>query len=438
MHSPDVMIRKVAICGFALIVLLAAGCAGPMETSEPSTPTVGVQPEAVVADTPTPAPEPVGPKTITIWHRWSERKAATVRELLDNYEISRPNVFVQMVYQADLYDALQAAHESDAAPDIVALPGDSIAEFVNAGLLASLDSHLDATWLAETYLSPSVEALRLDGALWGLPIGVQTVTFIYNMNLIRDEELAAQTSQILSKAREYQAAHHGVWYLVYPARDDVYFAAPWFYGAGAWYAREDGSVGLNTPAGDAAAAFLASLSEIMPPDIDYTMADALFKSKQAAIIVNGSWYLPELEAAGISYGLQIMPVVSSSGQPARPLVSVDGLMLCSESRYMETATQVMAYLTNAESELQLARDHDVVPANLLAIQRASDEGLALIVHFAKQAEVGQALPTTPYWGATWTPVQALLEALWEGEPAQDALDTAQRASEEYVATLGGR
>jgi arabinogalactan oligomer / maltooligosaccharide transport system substrate-binding protein len=320
----------------------------------------------------------------------------------------------------------------------VALPGDQIARFVEAGLLSPLDDRVDATWLAETYLPTALDALRLGGSLWGLPLGVQTVTFIYNANLIGDEELSAQTSEILSRAREYQVAHDGIWYLVYPARDDVYFAAPWFYGAGAWYAREDGSVGLDTPAGAAAAAFLSSLREVMPADIDYTRADALFKSGQAAIIVNGSWYLPELEAAGISYGLQIMPVVSSSGQPARPLVSVDGLMLGSTSRYAETAAQVMAYLTNAESELQWARQHDVTPANRLAIQRAGDEGLGLIVHFAKQAELGQALPASPTWGATWAPVQTLLEELWAGEPAQAALEAAQREAEAYVATLAGR
>jgi maltose-binding protein MalE len=110
-------------------------------------------------------------------------------------------------------------------------------------------------------------------------------------------------------------------------------------------------------------------------------------------------------------------------------------MLGAGSRYKQTATQVMAYLTNAESELQLARNFNAVPANKMAIQRAGDEGLAIITHFAKQAELGQGLPATPNWVATWAPVQSLLKALWAGEPVETALETAQREAERSISAL---
>lgn len=424
------------LAALLVVVLLVTSCAAPPEpTAAPATATLAMQIEAAERETPAPTPDQSGPKTLTLWHRWPESQAATVRALLDDYQNSRPDVIVEMAYQGDLYAAMETAKEAGNAPDIVALSGDRIAEFVGSDLIAPLDAYIDPIWLEDTYLSTALGALRLNGKLWGLPVDVQTVTFIYNQDVIRDEELSAQTSELLANARKYQSAHDGIWYLVYPARDDVYFAAPWFYGAGAWYAREDGSVGLNTPAGEAAAAFLSSLREIMPPDMDYTSADALFKAGRAAVIVNGFWYLPELEAAGIPYGLQIMPVVSSSGKPARPLVSVDGLMLGSSLRHVDAAVRVMAYLTNAESELQLTRKHDIVPANQMAIERAGDEGMTLITHFAHQAELGEPLPTTPYWMAAWVPVKSLLESLWEGVPAGVALQRAQKEAEENIAQL---
>lgn len=439
MHDADVTRdRSVAVWVIALLVVLA-GCAGPPETATAPAPAVSrALPDAVSADTPRPAAELAGPKTIRLWHRWPGGEATTIRSLLDDFEASRPDVQIEMMYQSDLAGALLAIGEMGESPDIVALPGDQISEFTRNGWLTPLDDYVDFAWLADTYLGTSVEALRSGGKLWGLPMAVQTVTFIYNLNLIGGEDLAAQTSELLARARQYQGTHDGIWYLAYPAKDDIYFAAPWFYGAGAWYAREDGSVGLNTPAGEAAAAFLSSLHEVMPLDIDYTLADTLFKSEQAAIIVNGPWYLSELEALNIPYGLQIMPVVSSSGQPARPLVSVDGLALGPAPRHAETAAQVMAYLTSAESQMQLARAHGLIPANQMAIRRAGDEGLVVIVHFAKQAELGQALPTTPYWDAAWSPVQSLLNALWNGEPVQPALERAQREAEALIDALANR
>jgi len=438
MCNSNAMRRNSILAALLVMVWLVTSCAAPPEpTAAPATATLAMQIEEAERETPAPTPDQSGPKTLTLWHRWPEGQAATVRTLLDEYQNSRPDVTVEMEYQGDLYAAMEAAKEAGNAPDIVALSGDRITQFVGSDLIAPLDAYIDPIWLEDTYLSTALGALRLSGTLWGLPLDVQTVTFIYNQDIIKDEELSAQTSELLANAREYQAAHDGIWYLVYPAQDDVYFAAPWFYGAGAWYAREDGSVGLNTPAGEEAAAFFTSLREIMPPDIDYTSADALFKAGQAAVIVNGFWYLPELEAAGIPYGLQIMPVVSSSGKPARPLVSVEGLMLSPGLRHVDAAVRVMAYLTNAESELQLARKHNIVPANQMAIERAGDEGMTLITHFAHQAELGEPLPTTPYWTAAWVPVKSLLESLWEGVPAGVALQRAQEESEKNIAQLSG-
>lgn len=409
------------IFGALSLVAGMMGCAGPASlpaTAPPEAARLALSPPAL-------SPTPSGPIILSVWHRWPEAQAATVRELLDNYQSSRPNVRVELAYKADLYDSLQQAKEVGPMPDVIAMPGDRIAEYVAAGVLEPLDIYIDASWLEESFLSPALDALRFQGKLWGLPLHLQTVTFIYNTRLIQDEELSAQTAELLAKARAYQASHAGIWYLVYPARDDMYFAAPWFYGAGAWYVDEKGQVGLNTPAGLEAAAFLASLREIMPPDIDLGKADALFKAGQAAITVNGPWYLPELEAAGIPYALQLMPTVSSSRQPARPLVSVEGLMLGSEPKHVEEAVRLIAYLAGSESELRLARKHGLIPANLLAIQRANEEGLVVIYHFAKQAELGVGMPTTPYLGATYGPVSQLLQALWNGTPPPVALQLAQ-------------
>lgn len=372
-----------------------------------------------------PAPTAEGQLTLTVWHRWPEPFAGTVRGIVDDYEAANPQVQVELVSKPALFEGLAEAEEKGNGPDVIALAGDDLAAAVEKGWVLPIESWLDPLMLEETYYPVALQALKSHGHLWGLPLVMHTLTFIYNMDLIGEAELAAETNAILTQARAYQAAHDGIWYLAYPARDDFYFAAPWFYGAGAWYVREDGSVGLDTPAGRDAAAFIASLREIMPEDIDFTSADALFKAGQAAMTMNGIWYLAELDAAGVRYGLQIMPIVSTSGRPARPLVAVDALMLSAGSAHAEQAVRLMAYLTNAESALRLARAQGVVPANRLAVERAGQESLWAVAHFAHQAELGEPVPLTPYWPASWEPVRDLLADLWSGTPPEEALRAAQ-------------
>ncbi len=418
----------IRVTALILIISLLAGCAGaPAVTTPTPAPPAAPQSETLTAP-------PAGPVTLTLWHRWPERFAASVRQLLDEFE-QAAGVHVEMTYQASLHEALSEARAAGQLPDVIAMPGDYLSLAVGNGWLQPAEPLFDPTMLDETYLPTGLEALRYQGHLWGLPLNLHTQTFIYNMDLISEAELSAATAELVPKAQQYQAAHPGVWYLVYPARDDVYFAAAWFYGAGAWYAREDGTVGLNTPQALSAAEFIASLREIMPADIDLTKADALFKAGQAAITIQGIWYLAELDAAGIRYGLQIMPVVSSSGMPARPLVAADGLMISSQCQRPAEAARLIAYLTNAESALRLARSHSTVPANRLAVQRAGQEGLWVVAHYAHQAELGQPLPATPYWPAVLPVVRDALEALWVGQPPVEVLQAAQTAAEKRIAGL---
>jgi maltose-binding protein MalE len=425
--------RSVGLSVWSVIIALAllglAGCAamppsGPAPTAE--TPATAAPANAVASSAA--LPTAANPITLTVWHRWTEEEAGTLRTILDDYEKSRPGIRVVLAGQPDR----AAAKSAGGGADLLILPGDLIAESVAAGQIAPLDAYVDAAWLEENYIPAAVDALRDRGKLWGLPLNVQALTFFYNQKLIADNELVAQTSQLVERARAYAVAHPGVSYLAYPARADAYFAAPWFYGAGAWYGKADGTVGLNTPAGQEAAAFIASLRQIMPADVDYAKADALFKAGRAAITVNGPWYVSELEKAGIAYGLQIMPIVSSSRQPARPLATADGAMLAAGAAQPVEAVRLIAYLAGSESELRLARKHRMTPANKIAAARAKDEGLNVVAHFAQQAMLAQAMPAATLWGATLAPVTNLLQALWDGKPPAEALPPAQTEAENLM------
>ena len=67
---------------------------------------------------------------------------------------------------------------------------------------------------------------------------------------------------------------------------------------------------------------------MIPGNCDYELADSLFKTGRAAMIINGDWswtdYLsnPEIDAA-----VTVLPIVSSTGLPMRPMIMPKGYSL---------------------------------------------------------------------------------------------------------------
>ena len=102
--------------------------------------------------------------------------------------------------------------------------------------------------------------------------------------------------------------------------------------AGAGESRQAAPVpALDTPRAVAAYRFIKSLRDehsVVPANCDYELADSLFKTGRAAMIINGDWswadYLtnPEIDAA-----VAVLPVVSATGQPMRPMVAPKGYSL---------------------------------------------------------------------------------------------------------------
>ncbi|MBA3533449.1 MAG: extracellular solute-binding protein [Ardenticatenales bacterium] len=245
----------------------------------------------------------------------------------------------------------------------------------------------------------------------------------------------ANVYEVLANAAAWDKSDY---YLVYPARDDDYFSAPWWQGAGVTIIDEEGKTDF-AQRGQAAANFIAALREFMPPMIDYDMASNLFLSGEASIIVNGPWYIAELEKAGIDYGIAPLPVFSATRLPATPFVGVKVLMLtkAAETRGSgEAAVNIMQYYTRAEAQSKLVEANKMIPAHRQVASTINLETLPEIAAFIDQATVGQPLPNTPFMNAMWEPITAGLECLWEGaEPTDACLMLIQTQGEENIAAM---
>lgn len=377
-----------------------------------------------------PAPEEV---TITVWHGWQGEYYNNIATVFAQYEEANPGVTIELVEVPDLSDKIVTAVPAGEGPDIVAFANDWIGRLSEADIIIPLDDYLDKAAYEATFTPLAVQSQTYKGSIWGFPEAMEAITLIYNKALISEDQLPQTTDDLLVNAAQWQTDHEGEYYFVYTAKNDAYFSAPWFYGNGAYFVHEDGSVGLDTEGGLAAGEFLAELRATMPEEIDYGIADTLFKEGKAPIIMNGPWYIADVEAAGIDYGMATIPVISTTDTPGMPFVGVKTLMVTTVSEHPDIAVDVLEFFTSAESQVFLTEKNKTVPTNLAAINDPAVQALPTVVSFTEQAAFGTPMPSSPYMSALWDPVAKMLEAIWTGgaTPAE-AIQTAQQAAEANI------
>lgn len=425
-----------------LLVGLSLAACGPKATPEP-TPLLPTTPaptstQGVPTPMPIPSPtEPAQPVTITLWHTWDGEALEQAEALFAEYMAAHPQVQVVLEHVPDLAGRVVTDISAGEGPDILAWSNDHLGRMAEMDLIRPLDDWLDRPGLEERYEEVALEGVTYEGKVWAVPTSLETLTLIYNRDLVSEEELPRDTDELLARAAAWGEEHPGTFYFVYNARNDVEFAAPWIYGAGGYYVTEEPSVGLNTPGGLAGLQLIAQFGQHMPEQVDHARVQSLFREGKVALTVGGPWMAADLEQAGLNYGLALLPIVSPSGVRARPLVRVRCLMLTPNSANPSVALEVMEYFATGARALRQAQALGTIPASRAANDTEALRDLPRVWPFVQQARLGVPWPATPAMAALWDPVAKMLESVWTGQASPaEAVQEAQEQAEALLRGLG--
>jgi maltose-binding protein MalE len=427
------MKRSLVLLIATLIVLatLASACSlkkAPAPTSQPS-------PGARQNETAVPS---LPAKTaIVIWHGWQGEYLAAIQTIVNEYMAAHKDVSIELKAVSDMNSKVMSGDPNGETADILAFTNDWIGQLADAGKIVALNSNgVSDSFLNDTYIGTAASAMKYKGKIWALPEAVECVSWIYNKSLVKPEDLPANTDDLIAKARAFNASNLGKYYFVYPARNDVFFSSPWWYGTGGFLVKEDGSVGLNTAEGIAAARLISQLDPLMPKDVDYAVATSLFKEGKAAIIQDGPWLVADAASAKIDFGLALIPKVGAAGKPGAPFVWTKALMVTATCKNPKVAADILKTLTSKQSQITLAKAFGTVPTNKAALDDAAVKALATVSHYGRQATAGTAMPSTPYMSAIWQSVPPLLESLWNGSAQPEAaVKAAQDKALEIIAGM---
>jgi len=390
---------------------------------------------------------------VTIWHPLRPAERQLLQDEIQRFESANPQIHIRALYKEteELRSGFQAAALAGGGPELIYGPSDVLGTLQTMGVVQDMSP----------WFPGELRGGFVDGALTCLPAThnperkelVQVadkfgnhLALVYNRKLVpqppktTDELVALAIKNTIDQNGDGRKERYGlVWNFTEP-----FFGVPFLTGFGGWVFADPRaavephaalirpSPSLDTPQAVAAWEFMQSLHQqgVAPRDCDYELADSLFKTGRAAMIINGDWsWADYLATPGIDAAVAVMPIVSATGEPMRTMFAPKGYSLNVNTK-PELASAAMAFVRHMTSEpvqRRIVRELRMLPVRQ-SLQTdplfATDPTLRASL---EQLQNGRLMPVDTELRAIWDAMRPPYQALLGGsmKPA-DAAATMQR------------
>ena len=364
------------------------------------------------------------PRPVLLWHAYRAAEEDALIQLVDRFNAEQGD------YRAELlalpYDAfaskLTSAVPTGHGPDLFIFAQERIGGWARQSYLQPLDGEAKAG----EFPSTALQAVTFEGHVYAMPLALKSVALYRNRALVPEaprtsDELIAMATKLTDPAR-------GKYGLAYPV-SDFFFHAAFLTGFGGRLFDEPAhKLVIDTPEAVRALTLVRSLAlekRLIPEEPTGTLVTAVFNSGDAAMAINGPWFAGEIH--GVDYAVSPLPIISETGLPMRPLLSVEAALISARAREPEGAKRLARYLVSRDAAVLRA----LVGRQVVATSAAYDDPRVgndpLLSAFRAQAEVALPADNTPQMGAVWEPEKrALASVLSGGASPADALAQAQR------------
>jgi len=375
--------RFIVLVGLVLaLALVAAACSSDdtgdegtttTEATTTTTEAAATTTTAAPATTTTVPAEDLAPLVV-----WADDKRAPVIEAIAPAftEATGVEIQVTLVDNDSMKDEVTTKAPAGEGPDIFIGAHDWVGELASSGVVAPIDlggrdSEFTATGL---------NALKWDGAQYGLPYVTEAVGLYYNTDLVPEAPTTlVELTDACDAAGDAVENCLGV-----PGGND---------GGDAYH---------HHP-------FLAALGCYI---FGYDPASG-FLTGVEAFWLTGPWEVGALQdQSDVNWSVTTLPTID--GSPMRPLVGVQGFYLSAFSENAAVAEEfLLNYIATDETMLALFEADPRGSAYVTTIEAVS--GDPVNATFALSATTGQFMPNVPEMGAVWAPVGDNYLALRNGD-----------------------
>ena len=377
------------------------------------------------------------PKTvINIWHQMLYENRKVLREVCDEYENNNLDIKINLTYREteELRSSYQAAAMGGSGPELIYGPSDQVGPFSVMGIIQPLDDLLPHAYFNQ-YVKNAI--VKLDGQIWmvGDVVG-NHLMLIYNKDLISSPP--DNTTELIEIGKQMTVDTDGdgkidqyglVWNFTEP-----FFYVPWLGGFGEWLLTDDNNPNLDTEGNRRGFQFIKALRDehqIIPKECDYEIANAMFKTGRAAMIINGDWSWGDYSGV-VDFGIARIPKVSETGKWPSPLISTKGysININTAGEKLTETLKLMKHLTSADVQLYFTQRINSQPSAIAALNNHKVRNNVLLQKSAEIIAVGRPMPIIPEMRAIWDALREQYQAVLGGTISPKI--AARRAQENSV------
>ncbi len=317
---------------------------------------------------------------VTVWHAYRGEERAAIEELAAEFGEAEGHTVKTVAVPFGAFDSkLETAVPRGNGPDLFLAGHASLGKWTDMGLIepwpATLDGHLPATRAAVT----------VGDQAWGVPLAFKSIVLLYDPSVVT--EVPTTTDELVAQAKELTV--DGRYGLAYQAAEP-YFHAAWVHGFGGSLLDDDGKAQLDTVPQQRALAFARRLAHdegIAPKQPTSELIGRLYSEGKAAFVISGPWFVADIDRPIAAAPL---PVISETGKPAAPYLTVDAAFVATQAQEPEAARAFATFL--AEERGARVRTDVGKQAVSWSATKTDDP---LLRTLAAQAEHAIPIPTDP-------------------------------------------
>jgi arabinogalactan oligomer/maltooligosaccharide transport system permease protein len=355
---------------------------------------------------------------LRLWHAYRGLEEKALEQVLATWQGERVEPLA--VPHEAFATKLSAAIPLGDGPDLFIDAHERLGDYRTRGLVAPVGDALGGPGGRGAYREHTLRAVELDGTAYGVPLSQKCLALYVNTSLV--DEVPGELEGIVALRDELP---EGVYPLVYEAESAFYHAAVLGAFGGSYLGPEDSFGFVGGPAERSLGLVRGLIDQgAIPADADGALVTQLFRSGRAAFAISGPWLATDLADAAVPYRVALLPRVRATGQPLRPLLTVEAVMLSPDGAERSEARALARHLASVESAEVRQTVARIVSARGDVPLPPGDQYLEV---FTKQAEVAEPMSTRIAMRATWEPANQAIKKVLRGDTtAESALLEAKR------------
>lgn len=306
-----------------------------------------------------------GTGTLTWWDYWTEGETNTaIQQRLENYMESHPDVNIKRraIPFDQLKSQLQRAAGAQELPDVTIIDNPDHASFAELGILRDLSGQVDEWGKVNAYFDGPWESCQYNDKSYGIPNSSNCLSLFYNKDMLQQQGVQPpSTWDDLEEAAKTLTTgdHAGLAVSAIQSEEGTFQWLPFLWQAG-------GDIpDLNGEAGRAALGLWVEFVRngwMSRGILNWTQTDVAneFGNGRAAMMVNGPWNIPTLEAdyPDLNWDVVKLP----KGQQEASILGGENMAITAQSPNYETAWDLLTWTQEPDNLVPYLEKVDRLPS----------------------------------------------------------------------------